>query len=132
VFFAPDGLVVGPEALAGGGDVAAARVQMVGSLKVAFLSHDAAGLWRCLESGAPVDPPAAVPTPVAVWRRGFDVLHCPLPREEGEALRAALDGDPLGTICAAFGDRSDPAAAAHAAISSWFLEGWVAAVRSGA
>ena len=132
VFFAPDGPVVGPEALAGAGDVAAARLRMAGSLRVASLAHDAAALWRCLESGAPVDPPAAVPTPVAFWRRGFDVLHCPLPREEGEALRAALHGEPLGSICAAFGDRPDPAAAAHAAISSWFLEGWVAAVRAGA
>jgi hypothetical protein len=130
VFFAPDGPAVGPEVLAGEADAAAVRLRMAGTLRVAFLAHDAAALWRSLASGAAVDLPVAAQTTVAIWRRGFDVLHCPLPQDEGEALRGALQGDPLGTICASFGDRPDPATAAHAAISSWFLEGWVAALRS--
>jgi hypothetical protein len=65
---------------------------------------------------------------VAVWRRGFEVFHCLLPFVEATALRAAMAGEPLDSVCAVFGDRPDPEADAHAALSSWFGEGWIARV----
>jgi hypothetical protein len=65
---------------------------------------------------------------VAVWRSGFDVIHAALPPDEAAALEAARSGDSLATICAAFADREDPATAAHAALSSWFDEGWIVSV----
>ncbi len=64
---------------------------------------------------------------VAVWRRGFEVVHCSLSGDETRALSAAMAGAPLSEVCGHFAEREDPAAAAHGAIGSWFLEGWVAA-----
>jgi hypothetical protein len=130
-FFAPESTVVVADALAAAGveRVAGVRLRMAPSLRVIDLSHDAAALWRSLEAGEDVLPPRDGPA-VAVWRRGFEVFHCTLPLEEAEALRAAMDGEPIEAICGLFADRPDPAAEAHAAISSWFAEGWIAGVAS--
>lgn len=68
---------------------------------------------------------------VAVWRRGYEVFHCPLSSDEARALAAAMAGAPLAEVCGHFGEREDPAAAAHGAIASWFLEGWVEGARPG-
>ena len=92
------------------------------------LKHDAAPLWRRVESGEPADPPTPGPAAVAVWRRDFEVFHCLLPLDEAAALRAAMAGETLDSVCAAFGDRPDPEADAHAALSSWFDEGWIVRV----
>jgi hypothetical protein len=123
VFFAPESPAVGVEALTRLG--VDAQLRMVPSLRVVVLTHDATALWRRLESGASPDPVARGPATVAVWRRGFDVFHLALPPEEAAALHAALDGLPLRVICESFAGLADPAAGAHATISSWFLEGWV-------
>ena len=133
VFFAQESAVVGADALAAAGleSVAGARLRMVPSLRVIGLAHDAAGLWRSLEAGQDVPAPQDGSAVVA-WRRGFEVFHCTLPPEEAEALRAAMEGEPLEGVCASFADRPDPAAEAHAAISSWFAEGWIAGVASAA
>jgi hypothetical protein len=65
-----------------------------------------------------------------VWREGFDVFHGRLDLDEARALDDARAGEPLARICAAFGQRGDPAAAAFAALASWFDQGWVAAISS--
>jgi hypothetical protein len=129
VFFAPESAVAGADALAAAGveRVAGVRLRMANSLRVIDLAHDAAALWRSLESGEDVLPPRDGPA-VAVWRRGFEVFHCTLPPEEAEALLAARAGEPIEAICGFFADRPHPAAEAHAAISSWFAEGWIAGV----
>jgi hypothetical protein len=129
VFFAPESEIVGADALAAAGveNVAAVRLRMAPSLRVIGLAHDAAALWRSLEAGEDVLSPREGPA-VAVWRRGFEVFHCTLPPEEAEALLAARAGEPIEAICGFFADRPDPAAEAHAAISSWFAEGWIAGV----
>lgn len=72
----------------------------------------------------------AITSAVAVWRNGFEVFHGPLPLDEAAALEAAASGASLAAICAAFAYRQDPAAAAHAALSSWLREGWIAALSS--
>ena len=127
VFFAPPAGPVGPDAFAGLDPGAFSRTGLVLSpaLKVLVLDHAAAPLWRRLEDGEPPDPPSPGPSAVAVWRSGFDVLHGALSLAEAVALEGAMSGDPLATICAAFADREDPAAAAHAALSSWLAEGWI-------
>jgi hypothetical protein len=66
---------------------------------------------------------------VAVWRSGFEVFHSSLPLDEAAALGAARAGDSLAGICAAFGGREEPAAAAHRALSGWLAEGWVVGTR---
>jgi hypothetical protein len=61
-----------------------------------------------------------------VWRAGFEVFDVELAPEEAKALRLALDGEPLGEICGAFGESQ----AAFAALQSWLAEGWIAATSS--
>ncbi len=98
------------------------------ALRVLVLDHAAAALWRGLEDGEPPDPPSPGASAVAVWRRGFEVFHGPLELDEAVALEGAAAGDDLARICAAFSRREDPAAAAHAALSSWIAEGWIVAL----
>lgn len=128
VFFAPESESAAAESLAALTAEAAGRAQLrlSPSLRVLVLAHDAGALWRRLESGEPPGPPVPGPSAAAVWRRDFDVFHCALPLHEAAALRAALDGETLNAICAHFAEQPDPAAQAHAAISSWFGERWVA------
>jgi hypothetical protein len=123
VFFAPQSETAGAEALASAGPEA--RLVLVAALRVVEGEHDASAPWRRLEAGEPVDPPVARPTVIAVWRRGFDVFHCALGVEEASALRAAQEGETLEVICGCFDEAPDPAAAAYAAISSWFGEAWI-------
>jgi hypothetical protein len=130
VFFAPPAGTVGPEALAGldPGSFSRTGLALSPALRVLLLDHAAVPLWRRLEDGEAPGPPSPGASAVAVWRAGFDVFHTPLPLDEAAALEAAASGDPVAAICAAFEGREDPAAAAHAALSSWLREGWIAAV----
>jgi len=133
VFFAPPAEPIGPEAFSGLDEEAFTRTSLVLSpaLRILVLDHAAAPLWRRLEDGEAPDPPSPGASTVAVWRSGFEVFHSPLSLDEAVALEGAASGDSLATICAAFADREDPAAAAHAALSSWLAEGWVVAVAHG-
>jgi len=132
VFFAPPSEPVGPEAFAGLDPEGFTRAGLLLSpaLRILVLDHAAAPLWRRLEDGEPPDPPWPGPSAVAVWRRGFEVFHGPLSLDEAVALEGAASGDSLARICAAFVHREDPAAAAHAALSSWLVEGWIVGLAS--
>jgi hypothetical protein len=127
VFFAPPAEPASPKAFAGLDAEAFARTSVVLSpaLRVLVLDHAAAPLWRRLEDGEKVEPPVAGTSTVAVWRSGFEVFHRALSLDEAVALEGAASGDSLATICAAFDEREDPAAAAHAALSTWLKEGWI-------
>lgn len=130
VFFAAPSEPVAAEAFTGLAPEAFTRTGLLLSpaLRVLVLDHAAAPLWRRLEDGEPPALPSPGPSAVAVWRSGFDVLHCALQLDEAVALEGASSGDSLATICAAFTDREDPAAAAHEALSSWLAEGWILGV----
>jgi hypothetical protein len=130
VFSAPPVELAGPEAFAALTPEGIARTGLVLSpaLRVLVLDHAVAPLWRRLEDGAPPEPPSPGIFAVAVWRSGFDVFHAAIPLDEAVALEGAAAGDDLARVCAAFADRDDPAAAAHAALSSWLEEGWIVAV----
>lgn len=130
VFFAPAAEAIGPEAFAGLAPEAFARTSLVLSpaLRVVVLDHDVVPAWRRLEEGEPLDPPSPGPAAAVAWRSGFEVFHSAIPLDEALALEGAAAGDGLARVCAAFGDRADPAAAAHAALSSWLEEGWIVAL----
>jgi hypothetical protein len=130
VFFAPPAEPCGPEAFAGFTPEGFARTGLVLSpaLRVLVLEHAIAPLWRRLEDGEPPDAPSPGVSAVAVWRTGFDVFHAEIPLDEAVALEGAKAGDDLARVCAAFTDREDPLAAAHAALSSWLEEGWIVGV----
>jgi hypothetical protein len=106
----------------------ASHLQLVSALRVVVLEHDALALWRRVWAAAPPDPPDPTPTVAVVWQDGPDVLHARLDLEEGLALEAALAGDSLVRVCAAFGRAENPARTAFAALASWFDEDWIAAV----
>ena len=105
-----------------------ARLRLAPALRVLAVEHDAVGLWRALEHGSPAPPPAPGIQAIAVWRREFEVFHTALELDEATALESAASGDPLARVCAGFNGREDAARAAFDAITSWFDEGWVAAV----
>lgn len=130
VFFDSPAEPVAREALAALGPDAFpdAGLQLIPALRVLSLDHDVATLWRGMEDGGGADAPAAKRTAVVVWRAGFEVFHAPVALDEARALELARAGEPLATVCAAFGEREDPAAVAFAALASWFDEGWIAAV----
>lgn len=129
-FFAAPAEAVGAEALAGlaPAEFVRARLRLAPSLRLLALDHDVTGPRRALTAGTEPGPVRPAPTPVAVWRSGFEVFHAALPAAEAVALRAALDGRPLGEVCAAFDGAEDPAGAALGALASWLAEGWVARV----
>lgn len=132
-FFAAPAEAIGAEALAGVEPSAFphASLRLVPSLRLLALAHDVTAPWRALTAGAAPGPARPVPTAVAVWRSGFEVFHAALPAAEAAALRAAMDGRPLGVVCAAFDGHADPAAAALGALASWLAEGWVEGIRRG-
>jgi len=134
VFFETPAEPVARDALAALGPATfpEARLELIPALRVLTLDHDAATLWRRLEDGEPADAPLADPTAVVVWREGFEVFHGRIELDEARALESARAGEPLATVCAAFGERADPGSAAFAALASWFDEGWIASIRAGA
>lgn len=131
-FWAADSEAVGagalaalrPEAFAG------ARLRLLPALHLLFLRSGADALWRALEAGEEPGPCLPGPSAVAVWRSGDRVLHATIGPDEARALAAAMAGEPLSGICAAFEGSDEPAAAAHAALSSWIEEGWVSRVEA--
>jgi hypothetical protein len=133
VFFGAPAAPVAREALAALGPDAFldARLELTPALRVLVLDRDAATLWRRLEDGEPADAPIADPIAVVVWRSGFEVFHGRVDLDEARALEVAQAGEPLSSVCAVFGQREDPAAAAFAALTSWFDEGWIAAISRG-
>jgi hypothetical protein len=100
----------------------------VSALRLLVLDHDAAAVWRRIEEGEVACEPIAAATALAVWRSGFEVFHARVEPDEARALAAALAGDPLSRVCAAFERHEDPAAAAFAALASWLDEGWIAGI----
>jgi len=127
-FFAPAAAAAGPGAFAGlaQADMGRVRLFLSPALRVLRLDHEVVALWRRLEDGDPPPAPSMGPAAVAVWREGFDVFHRSIPLDEAAALEGAASGDALDRICAGFTCRPDPAGAAHAALSSWLSEGWIA------
>jgi hypothetical protein len=100
------------------------RLRFVPALRVLELGHDLQPLWQALEEGAPPGRPSPRHESIAVWRKGFEVLHGPID-DEAQALTLARSGEPLGVVCEAFAERPDAVETAFRAISSWFAEGWI-------
>ena len=120
---------VPPEQLSamGADELPLVRFDFVPALRVLELAHDLGDLWQALEDGAPPAPPLARAESIAVWRKGFDVLHAPIDDDEARALELARSGEPLGIVCEAFAARPDAVPAAFRAITSWLAEGWIRA-----
>ena len=83
----------------GCGELPRIRLSFVPALRVLSLGHDLSELWQALENGAPAGPPSPRKESVAIWRKGFDVLHATIDPEEERALELARSGEPLGSVC---------------------------------
>ena len=128
-FTAPDAEPVSQDALGQLGTSApGARLHFVPALQTLLLSHDVLPLWAQLETS---DEPPAVDVRevcVAVWRKGFQVLHRALPPDEAEALARAYAGATLAEVCEAFSEARDAEREAFRALGGWFASGLVASV----
>lgn len=132
-FVAADVTAVSPDEPAQlGARFASAWLQFVPSLQLLAFEHDVLPLWHALESSSevPVPVPVAQGAHALVWRKGFEVFHVAVAADEAQAVRGAMARADVQTICESFGAREDPAAAAFAAIGSWFTEGMIGAVRA--
>jgi hypothetical protein len=105
-----------------------ARLRLVPALQLRRFQYHVAPVWRSIDEEQAPPEPLAQPNEVAIWRKEFTVYHVVLASEEAEALRRAMSGARLEQVCAAFADQDSPEQAAFAALSSWFGEGWVAAL----
>jgi hypothetical protein len=108
--------------------VPVARFGFVPSLKALALGHDVLPVWRALDDEQ--DPPPVAPQEVnvAVWRKGYEVLHASMTPWEADALARAQAGATLAEVCEAFGEAEDPQGLAFRTLGAWFVDGWVARV----
>lgn len=127
-FVAEDSPVVAPQAIAALGPAfAEATLDFVPSLRLLTLRHDVGPLWSSLEHGGEVPPPLKPrKTFVLVWRKGLEVFHAEVPKEEARALALAQKGKDVQTCCVAFAQLDEADQAAFKAIGSWVTEGMLA------
>jgi hypothetical protein len=124
----PDAVGRGALAALAPAELMASRLQLVSSLRVIVLEHDAVALWRRLRAELEPEHPEPKPTVAVIWQDRLDVLQARLDFDEALALEAVLAGDPLARVFAAFGRAVDPAGTAFATLESWFDEGWISDV----
>jgi hypothetical protein len=107
-----------------------ARVSLrfVPALEIVRTRFDVSALWAAVEARAATAPPEPSPTDLLVWRRASRVSHAVLSPTEAASLRAALGGEPLSAVCAAFAAAPAPDEAAYDALAGWFSDALVAAV----
>ncbi len=131
-FTAKDAKPVRQQALGRLGEAAAeARLAFAPSLSVLVLSHDVLPLWQQLEAESEELPELeSRPVSVAVWRKGFQVLHRALSLVEKEALERARGGASLALVCEAFSEAEDARGEAFRTLAAWFQDGWVTGVES--
>jgi hypothetical protein len=132
VFDATDAAVASNELLAELVATQGRGLEFVPALRALRLDHHVVELWRELEEGLAVSPPAVdiTPTTVVVWRKAFTVFHVRLAPAEAAAFERAFAGAALDVVCEAFENESDPVGSAFKALGSWFAEGWIAATRT--
>ena len=107
---------------------AAAQLEFIPALQLAWLTHDVRSLWRAIEEGTALPEVEAGKTPLLVWRKGHEVFHVAVEHDEAMAIEQLQIGGTIGSACEAFAERPDPAIAAFTAIGSWFSESMVARV----
>jgi hypothetical protein len=127
---AEDVPAIGVEALASLAPerLATAALRFVPAIEIVHTRFDVASVWAALEARRDATPPEPTPADLLVWRGGSRVLHAVLSPTEAAALRAALGGAPLASVCAAFAGALAPDEAAYDALVGWFSDGLVANV----
>lgn len=106
-----------------------ARLDFTTSVKLLKLEYDVLPLWAALEKGESALPVVWRPVHVMAWRKGLEVFHVEVSKEEFRAAQTAATGGTVEMMCEAFAKKDDAAKAAFAAIASWFHEGMVAVLR---
>ena len=72
---------------------------LVPSHRFLDVGHAVDDVWRAAEDDRPIEPPAAGPCTLLVWRQDVTVYHRRLDERERDALVRARDGAPFGVIC---------------------------------
>ncbi len=100
VFEALDAPVMDSQALAAlpPDELAEMKLEPISAWQLLRLDHDILPLWRALEEGRPADvgAPKLGDNCAVVWRKGFDVFHVAVNRNEALALDSLLAGAPPG------------------------------------
>jgi hypothetical protein len=116
-------LATDPPCLTSGFDVPATvfpvcTFEMVPALRVVALTSD------------PLPDPDGAPRPTAfaIWRFGFAVQHRRLDPDEHRAATAAIAGEPVASVCAAFSQQPDAAERAATVLKSWLTSAWVSRI----
>ncbi len=108
----------------------ASRLDFTPSVRLLVMEYDVLPLWAALEAGAELMPAINWrPTHVLVWRKGFEVFHVEVSKNEFRAAQIATAQGTVEAVCEAFAKEKDAAQVAFRAIASWFQEGMVAALR---
>jgi hypothetical protein len=106
-YHAADAAPVGPEALAAGTELLAARLTLAPAVCVLTSRWPLHGIWRFnTAEGAP--PPGRAAEDVLVTRPGFDPVVAPLPPGGADFVAALARGAPLGAALLAPGGAFDP------------------------
>jgi len=130
-FTAPDAEPVTQDALGRlGARAAEARFRFAPALRTLELTHDVLAVWATLEDAEEPPEVASRDVNVAVWRKGFQVLHRAMPQAEALALGRARSGATLAETCEAFSEADDAQREAFRTLGAWFADGWVAGVES--
>lgn len=107
VYHAADAAPIGPDALASGADLMAARVRLAPALRVIRSRWPLHDIWRAnTEESAPM--PGSAAQDVLVTRPGYDPVVAQLPPGGAAFVAALAAGNPLGEAILAAGDRFDP------------------------
>lgn len=106
------------------------RLVLAPCVRVVSLTHDVLPVWDSREATQPTSEASARTFSLVVWRKGWQVYHAEISIAEARGLTLALAGATVEALCECFAGEEDPAAAAFAALGSWFSEGMVAALEA--
>lgn len=121
---APDAEATLAPAVFGDPRAAARKLALSPSLSVVRVSQTAFELWSGATERSGDERPSGF---LAVFRRGFQVVHETLEDDEGNALRRARDGASFGEVCGCFSE-PDGVGRATRAVARWVGRRWLLAL----
>lgn len=86
-------------------------------------------VWRAVEEGSALRPPAPEPRRFVVWRHELTIYHRPLQPLEVDAIERVRAGAPFGVVCDLVAERlpvDEAAPAAFSMLARWVGDGLIA------
>lgn len=105
------------------------QLRFTAAVRLLTLEYDVLRPWAALDKEEAPTPVVWRPLYVMVWRKGLDVFHAEVTKEELHAAQVLIKGGTVEQACEAFAQLPEPAKVAFKAIASWFNEGMVTALK---